>query len=171
MTNDEELKGAVATFQQAEAAIKELLDEINALMSTTTAFEEARMSLLESSRAISTLAESHVNTVNELADLSKKLVEATEVIRGIDPARLYAELEGLRKDFQSQIERMGALGGELKGKIDASGQKVSTKVKELGTEVKGVIEGVEQRNKKLLVVLGVIGGVSLLLQLLHLIRG
>lgn len=171
MTNDEELKGAVATFQQAESAIKDLLDEINALVSATSALDDARLGLAESSRAISSMAESHAKSINELADLSKKLAEATEVVRGIDPARLLAELEGLRKDFQSQIERMGALGGELKGKIDSSGQKVSTKVKELGAEFTGVIEGVEQRTKRLLLVLGVIGAATLLLQLVQIIRG
>lgn len=171
MTEARKLDAAVATFQQAEAALKELFDEIGSLVTVSTKFEEARQGLVAASAEIGSLAVTHGELSKQLTELSKKLADTTEVVRKIDPARLYSELEKIRQDFQAQIERIGTLGGDLRSRIDSSGKKVSTKVVELGAELEESMESTRRRVKRWSLLLALLGLSTIGLQVAELMRG
>ena len=171
MTEAKKLDAAVATFQQAEAALKELFDEIGSLVTVSAKFEEARQSLDAASGEIVSLAATHGELSKKLTELSKKLAETTEVVRKIDPARLYSELEKVRQDYQAQIERIGTLGGDLRSRIDSSGKKVSSKVVEIGTELEESMESTRRQVKRWSLLLVLIGLSTVGLQVAQLVNG
>jgi predicted nucleic acid-binding Zn-ribbon protein len=130
MTNSKNLDEAVEKFQRAEEAIKEVADELAALAISTKKFEDARLDLKAARAELGSLATTHAELSTKLADLSKNLSETTEVVRKIDPARLYAELGSIRQDYQSQIERIGKLSGDLSSSVLTSAERTSALIGE-----------------------------------------
>lgn len=171
MADARELEAAVLSFQQAEGAIKALFDEISSLVTVSTKFEEARQGLVAASSEIASSALTHGELSKRLAELSKNLADATEVVRKIDPARLYSELEKIRQDFQAQIERLGTLGGDLKTRIESSGEKVSAKVVEFAAELEDSIDTTRRRVDRWSLLLVFLGVATISMQVALLISG
>ena len=156
-----EFDQAVTKFRRAEEAILELLDQAGSLVKVGQRFEEGLRSLVETGDEVTGLVAKHGELADALAGLSRNLAETTEVVRKIDPARLYSEIEKVRKDFQAQIERIGSLGGDLKTRIESSGKKVSTKVGESESRLLEVLEAARIRNRRFAIV-GILIGLSVI---------
>jgi DNA repair ATPase RecN len=171
MTDEKKLGEAVDSFQRAEHAITELIDETAALVKATKKFEEARLDLAAARAELGSLATTHGELSKNLADLSKKLAETTEVVRKIDPSRLYSELGKIRQDYQAQIERMGKLSGDLSGKISTSASKTKTQITETEERLSVAAEVSTTRLRRL-GILGLVVSVAILgLQIVQVVTG
>lgn len=149
MTDAKDLEAAVKSFRRAEDAIKQLFDETGALITASKKFEEARLDLVAARTDLGELATTHQELSKRLADLTKNLADTTEIIRQVDPARLYSELGNIRQDYQAQIERMGKLSGDLSGKISTSASKTTTQIAESEERVLATVDSVRSQSERL----------------------
>jgi chromosome segregation ATPase len=171
MSDVKKLGDAVESFQRAEEAITELIDEMSALAEATRKFEDARLDLAAARAELGSLATTHGELSKKLAGLSKTLAETTDVVRKVDPARLYSELGKIRQDYQAQIERMGKLSGDLSGKISTSAAKTKSQMTEMEERLATAAEASTAKLRRLGLV-GIVLAVAILgLQITQLITG
>lgn len=171
MAAGENLDDAVKSFQKAEEAIQELLVEVASLVEAGSRLDAARVNLSEASEQLGSMASAHQELTKKLADVSKGLSDATDVVRRTDPSKIYAEIQKVRNDYQAQIERIGALGGDLKTRVESSGKKVSTKVAEVGDRMEEVMTTSSRRQTRWIMMTALIGVVILGLQVVELLNG
>lgn len=171
MTNSKNLNEAVEIFQRAEEAIKEVTDELVALAISTKKFDAARLDLGAARAELGSLATTHAELSKKLAELSKDLSETTEVVRKIDPARLYMELSNIRQDYQAQIERIGKLSGDLSAKVSMSTERTSSLIAETGEQLSS-LTATSTSNLRRLLYIGIALSISMIaLQIANLVAG
>ncbi len=145
-TESHDLGEAVRAFQTAEEALNRLSVQAEQLAGAGEQLTLARESLASVRELCAEALQQQANLTEELTAMSRGLVDATEIVRRNDPAKVFQAIDRLSSDFDRQKDRVSEMAGELKARVDESTRSIEGA---LDARASAMTAAAEQRSQRL----------------------
>jgi hypothetical protein len=130
-----DLETAVNNLRSIEASLADLAKSTESVSGAGQRLADAETTLKGLRSTASDALEQQTELTQQLSTLATGIAEAIEVVRQVDPSKIYEAIEELTRDFERQKERINEMSGELRVRIEDAVRSIDVSVADSAEEI------------------------------------